>query len=122
MLELISDLPEGVVGVQAKGEVTAEDYKQLLVPALEKAIEASEDGKISVLYVAGHEFPDYTMGAYWQDTKLGMTHLRAWRRVALVSDADWLRHAMHALGWMFPGEAKIFKADEVDAARAWVVE
>jgi hypothetical protein len=70
--------------------------------------------------VLGREFPDYSAGAMWEDTKLGLANLRSWERIAIVSDAEWLRHALNGLGWMFPGEVKLFGSDEVDAARGWV--
>jgi len=37
MIEIISELPENVLGVRAKGRVTAGDYEQVLIPAVEAA-------------------------------------------------------------------------------------
>ena len=119
MLTLLSDLPEGVIGVEAQGEVTAEDYEQVLRPAVEAAM-AAGDGRVRLLYVLGHEFPDYSAGAAWEDTKLGLGHLRSWERIAIVSDAEWLRRAIHGLGWIMPGEVRIFGLDKLDSARDWV--
>ena len=48
-----------------------------------------------MLHVAGHEFSDYTAGALWKETKFGFAHMRSWRRIAIVSDAEWLHRAMH---------------------------
>jgi hypothetical protein len=120
VLKLIADLPEGIVGVEAEGKVTAEDYERVLIPAVEAAREASAEGKVRVLYVLGREFPDYTAGAAWEDTKLGLGHLRSWERIAIVGDSEWLRHAIHGLGWLLPGEVKTFGTDELDRAREWV--
>ncbi len=120
MLKVIEGLPANVVGVEAHGKVTAEDYERVLVPAVEAAHEASDSGKVRMLYVLGHDFPDFTAGAAWQDTKLGLGHLRTWERIAVVGDADWLRHAIHGLGWAIPGEVKAFEMKDLDAAREWV--
>jgi hypothetical protein len=120
MLELIADLPEGVVGVEAHGKVTSADYEQVLIPAVDAARAASEEGKVRVLYVLDADFPDYTAGAMWEDTKLGLAKLRAWERIAVVSDADWLAKALHAFGWIMPGEVKAFRREELDEARSWV--
>lgn len=120
MLTLIEDLPEGVVGVRANGKVTSEDYDRVLVPAVEAVRTKSGDGKVRLLYVLGHEFPDYTAGAAWEDAKLGLGQLRSWERIAIVGDADWLRHAVHGLGWLMPGEIKVFGLEELDGAREWV--
>jgi SpoIIAA-like len=120
VLTLLADLPDAVVGVEARGRVTAEDYARVLVPAVEAARAKSGDGRVRLLYVLGHESPDYTAGAAWEDTKLGLGHLGSWERIAMVSDADWLRHAIHGLGWLMPGEIKVFGVAELDDARAWV--
>ena len=120
MLTLIEELPEGVVGIEARGKVTAEDYERVLVPAVEAARARSGDGRVRLLYVLGHEFPDYTAGAAWEDAKLGLGHLRSWERIAIVGDADWLRHAVAGLGWLMPGEIKVFGLQEVGSAREWV--
>ena len=120
MLTLIPDLPEGVVGVEAQGEVSASDYERVLVPAVDAAREASGDGKVRLLYVLGSDFPDYTAGAAWEDAKLGLGHIRSWERIAIVSDAEWLRRAMHGLGWMLPGEVRVFGTDDAASARTWV--
>ena len=120
MLTVIPDLPAGVVGVEAEGQVTAGDYEQVLVPAVDAARKATPEGKVRMLYVLGSDFPGYTTGAAWEDAKLGLGQIRAWERIAIVSDADWLRRAVHGLGWMMPGEVQVFGMDERDAARTWV--
>jgi hypothetical protein len=51
MLELIPDLPAGVVGVEAKGKVEDTDYGDILVPAIEKVRE--EHGAVRFLYALG---------------------------------------------------------------------
>jgi hypothetical protein len=119
MLKLIEDLPEGVVGVEARDKVTAEDYENVLVPAVEAARRAG-DGKVRLLYVLGDDMPDYTTGAAWEDAKIGLGHLRSWERIAVVSDEDWLRRAIGGLGWLMPGEIRVFDMDDLDDAREWV--
>jgi hypothetical protein len=109
-----------VVGVEAHDKVTAEDYEKVLIPAVQAAEAASSDGKVRMLYVLGPEFPDFTAGAAWEDTKLGLGRFRHWERIAVVGDADWLRRAIHALSWAMPGEVEVFASDKVDEARAWV--
>lgn len=51
MIELISGLPDEVVGFEGVGEVTSDDYKGTLIPAVEAALAAH--GKIRLLYVLG---------------------------------------------------------------------
>jgi hypothetical protein len=120
VLTLISDLPAAVVGVEAHEKVTAEDYEKVLIPAVDAAEAASSDGRVRLLYVLGPEFPEFTAGAAWEDTKLGLGRLRHWERIAVVGDADWLRRAIHALSWAMPGEVRVFVSSELAEARAWV--
>ncbi|MEO8092072.1 MAG: STAS/SEC14 domain-containing protein [bacterium] len=118
MIEPIDDLPHGVVGFEAVGEVSADDYSDVLIPAVEQALRSNE--KIRLMYVLGDRFTGYSAGAAWQDTKLGFEHLRRWERMAVITDSDWIGHAVGAFGWMIPGEVRIFPTAERAAAQAWI--
>ena len=67
MLEALTDLPEGVIGFEAVGEVTSADYEQTLDPAIDAI-----DGPVRFVYVLGERFDGYTAGAAWQDAKMGV--------------------------------------------------
>jgi hypothetical protein len=121
MIEEISGMPAGTIGLRASGRVSAGDYKTVLEPALRDAIERGEP--IKLLYVMADD-TDYSAGAAAQDMRtgaaLGMPHLKAWRKTALVSDADWVNRAAHALGWMMPGDFRTFAACDIDGAKSWL--
>ena len=118
MLELIPALPDNVVGVVAKGEVTAQDYEQRLIPAVEAAL--ADHDKIRLLYVLGADFTGFSGGAMWEDGKVGLSHITRWERIAVVAREAWIRHAVNAFGYLIPGEIKTFDlADEADAS-AWI--
>jgi hypothetical protein len=36
-----------------------------------------------------------------------------------VTDVDWVRRAVELLGWMTPGELRLFAHEELDEAKAW---
>ena len=116
MIEPLPDLPDGVLGFEAVGEIHSDDYRDTLVPALEAA---GETGEIRLVYVIGDRFERYSAGASWQDAKLGIHHHGKWHRTALVSDLDWVHHLIGVLGWAVPGEMKVFGLAELDAAVAW---
>ncbi len=119
-LTLISDLPATVVGVEAHEKVTAEDYENVLVPAVQAAEAASGNGKVRVLFVAGRDSQGFTTGAVWEDAKLALGQLRHWDRVAVVGDGVWVRRAIQGLGWAMPGEIRVYESDELKDAQAWV--
>ena len=120
MLERISDLPDSVVGIRASGEVTGDDYKTVLIPAVEAALQGGR--KVRLLYVLGEDVKGlgFTAGAAWQDTKVGLGHYSSWEKVAVVSGKDWLRHSVDIFGYLIPGEVKAFSSEEEGEARAWV--
>ena len=91
MLERIQGLPENVLGFEAKGEVTGSDYESLLIPAVEELL--ARQKSIRFLYHLGEEFTGFDAKAMWDDARVGLQHLTAWERVAVVSDVGWLRAA-----------------------------
>ncbi len=118
MIELIRDLPDDVLGIEARGEVTGEDYEQVLIPAVERHLERRS--KIRLLYVLGSEFGGYSAAAIWDDAKIGMEHPFSWERIAVVTDDDGYRRLVRGFGFMVPGKVKVFDVAELDAARAWI--
>jgi hypothetical protein len=117
MITVLDNLPANVLGVEATGKVTDEDYEQVLIPAIRERRAA--DGKLRIVFVFGDDFDGWTFGAMWDDAKVGLDDPRAWEKVAIVSDKDWLRHTVKAFGWMIPGAVRVFGLDELDAAGAW---
>jgi hypothetical protein len=117
MIRVIENMPPGTIGFEADGKVTDDDYRDVLVPAVKEAL---AQGDVRLLYVLPDD-TSYSPGAMWADTKLWAGNLRAWNRVAIVSDADWLENAVKAFGWMMPGKVKVFDDDDIEEAKAWLV-
>jgi len=120
MIELIPDLPSGVVGMEAKGNVTGEDYERVVIPAVERAREQHE--RIRLFYVLGAEFEGFSPAAMWDDTRVGMRHPFSWERVAMVTDRETYRLVSKAWGFLIPGYVRVFDMSELDAAKAWISE
>jgi SpoIIAA-like len=116
MIEELDGLPAGVIGFELSGKVRAEDYRDVIIPAVERA--AKEGGVRFVIVMAG--FDGMSGGALWQDLKVGVEHFRAWKRIALVTDIEWMRHLTDLFGWMTPGEAKAFPLAQREEAIDWV--
>ena len=117
MIRNMRGMPAGTIGFEAVGKVTAADYDDVLVPAISAAIERHD---VRLLYVLGEDFDSYSPGAVWADTKLWAGHMKAWKKIALVSDADWLENSVNAFGWLIPGKIKVFETDDVDDAKQWL--
>ena len=118
MIEMLTGLPENVIGFSAHGTVSAEDYEEHIVPAVEEALQ--KRGKVRLLYHLGEDFDGFRAGALWEDTKVGLSHLAAWERIAVVTDLEWLRSVTKAFGFAMPGEVRVFTNAQLEAAREWL--
>jgi SpoIIAA-like len=122
MIERIEDVPAGVVGFKVIKELTADDYRDAIEPAL---AEAAEAGEVRLLFEIDEGF-GMDAGAVIEDAKtglkLGLGHMKAWKRTAIVTDVDWIRKAIKAFGFMAPGELRTFEPAELGAAKVWVAE
>src|ERR1700748_172461 len=102
---MLDGMPDGGLGFRATGKLTAEDYSEGMMPALR---EAAETGEMRIVYVLGDDFRGLASGAMVQDVRAGFEltvgHHSAWKRLALVTDLDWIRNSVHLLGWLAPGE------------------
>lgn len=118
MIRVIDDMPTGTIGFEATGKVTKEDYEDVLVPAVETA---KQHGAVRLLYVLGDDFESYSPGAMWSDTRLWAGSHASWERVAVVTDVDWIEHALKAFSWLMPGRIRVFDDDDADDAKQWLV-
>lgn len=115
MIKELTDLPPGVVGFEAAGTLSAEDYRDVVLPALRRAYSSDEFRFVIVI----PDFHGMTGGALWQDLKVGVEHLHAWKRIAVVTDIDWVRHVTALFGWLTPGDVEFFPLAQRDEAIAW---
>jgi SpoIIAA-like len=120
MVELIPDLPKGVVGVRGTGRITSADYESVIIPAVEAAL--AQHGKARFLYHLGKDFSGFEAEALWDDMKVGLRHFNAWERIAVVSDVEWVRGVMKLVGLAMPGHVRVYRNDQFEEARAWVCE
>lgn len=118
MLEIMQDLPENIVGVTASGMVTKEDYDNVLIPAIEDKIQKYE--KIRFLYYLGKEFKDFTREAMLEDAIVGIRHITAFEKIAVVSDEDWVINAVKMFKFLMPCPVKTFSNEELSEAKAWI--
>jgi SpoIIAA-like len=120
MLKLLSDFPDDVLAVEGHGEVTAEDYKSVLIPAALAKI--GRHKSLRILCILGPGFTGMSAGAMWQDTKLGIGHWGDWGRMAVVTDIRWIQDGVRMFAPLFHHPLRVFDNKEVDAAKAWIAE
>lgn len=117
MIEKLDSLPAGVIGFEAVGEVHAADYEDVLIPSVDAAAAA---GGVRLLYVLGDRFTGYSAGAGFEDLRLGVAHLHAWRRGAIVTDNRAFADLIKAFAWMVPGRLRLFGLGERAEAIDWL--
>ena len=118
MLEKLNDLPLGIEGLRATGEVTESDYEQIVVPLLEEARRGGR--RIRFLYQFGPEFKGFSVGGAWQDTKVGLRFMRLFAGCAIVTDLDWLKEGTHLMGFFMPCPVRVFGNQDLAAAASWL--
>ncbi|HEX5929755.1 MAG TPA: STAS/SEC14 domain-containing protein [Solirubrobacterales bacterium] len=120
MIERIAEMPAGTIGLRATAKLTKADYTEVLEPALREGVES---GELRLLFVLA-DFDGLESSAIAEDFKTGMRvwfhDHSAWKRFALVTDAEWVAKAMHMFAWMTPGEVLIRDLDGLEEAKSWV--
>jgi len=120
MLTIINDLPDNVLGVSGEGKITGKDYETVLIPAIAEKFKTNK--KLRMLYHLGVNFTGFDLSAMLDDAKMGMKHLSAWDRIALVSDHEMINTFAKFFGHMMSCELRIFKNAEMGEAKRWITE
>ena len=119
MIDVLSDMPEGVTGIRVSGRLRGENLRQFK-PAMENLV---KNGEIRIVEVIASDYEGFGPGGLVEDLKLGLgalfQHHSAFKRIAVVTDKEWVAHTLHALAWMVPGELALFSLDELEHAKEW---
>jgi hypothetical protein len=121
MIEVIIEgMRENVVALSAHGKVDHKDYQQVIIPAIEEKIKVH--GKIRILYKLGEDFSGYSVEALWDDAKLGVQHLTAFEKVAVVTNVAWVKDSVAFFRFLIPCPVKLFRNEELSMAVTWINE
>ena len=119
MIEILTDMPKGVVGFRVSGRLMGDDLREFK-PTMEEMLKT---GEIRIVEVIASDYEGFGPGGLIEDLKLGfgslLQHHSAFKRIAVVSDKEWVAHTLHALAWMVPGELGLFTLDELEQAKDW---
>ena len=117
MFKLIEDLPPDVMGIEATGKVTHEDYQNFLIP---KAEAMMAKGPAKLLYAIGEGFEGYELEALWDDSAFGVKHWHDFARVAVVADQAWIASRRHDVQALLPMRGPALQTRRLAAAKAWI--
>jgi hypothetical protein len=79
--------------------------------------------EVRFVEVIAPDYEGFGRGGLFEDLKQGfgalIRHHSAFKRVAVVTDKEWVAHTVHAVGWMVPGELEVFALDDLERAKEW---
>jgi SpoIIAA-like len=119
MIDVLADMPAGVAGIRVSGRLRGDDLREFK-PSMEKVLKT---GEIRIVEVIASDYEGFGPGGLVEDLKVGFgalfQHHSAFKRIAVVTDKEWVAHTLHALAWMVPGELALFRLDELERAKEW---
>jgi hypothetical protein len=111
-----------VTGIRVSGRLRGDDLRKFK-PVMEKLMNA---GEIRIVEVIASDYDGFGPGGLVEDLKVGFgalfQHHSAFKRIAVVTDKQWVAHTLHALAWMVPGEFALFGLDELERAKVWAAD
>lgn len=118
MIKRLDGFPDNVCAFVCHGHVTRDDYKTVLVPAVEASLQSH--GKLRLYYETAADFTGIDPAAVWQDTTVGLSHFFRWEKIAVVTDVDWIKNVFHFFTFLMPAPMKVFPSTEAEKARQWI--
>jgi hypothetical protein len=119
MLRHLHDMPPGTIGFEAIGEVEDDDWEHTVEPLLRREIAAGEE--LRLLYLLGPE-ADVEGDAIKAEAGFQARHAKAFARVAVVTDENWVKPALRTLSFLLPGSTRAFAVHDLPAAKTWLAE
>jgi hypothetical protein len=119
MIETLTDMPDKVLGFRISGRLTGDDLREF-EPVMNDMLKG---GEIRIVEVVASDYEGFGPGGLVEDLRLGLgsllRHYSEYKRIAVVTDKEWVTHTLHALAWMVPGEVRLFRLGELDRAKKW---
>ncbi len=117
MITIIPEAPENVAAFNATGEVTKEDFENLVIPHVKEKVE--QFGELNYLLYLDTDLDNFTMGAWLEDVFLGLKNLTKWNRTAIVTDKESVQNFTDIFSVLMPGEFKSFPKENLYNALYW---
>jgi hypothetical protein len=114
----MSDLPDGVHGLDARGTVVADDYARAFAPLVDRVQRSGE--RLRLLLWFGPNFERITLGALWADSRLGTRYISVMDGCALVTDIDWVREPACGIGRWLPCPMRVYDNAHRGDAVEWL--
>lgn len=120
MFTPIENLPDGAIGFVASGLITQSDRLDVLEPTIDSALSAR--GKVKLLYCTAPDFAGYDEGTVFDDAVFGTRHFTDFSKIAFIAEDGPYDRAVIALDGLMPADLRVFRSDEIEAAKEWLAE
>lgn len=117
MISIINDAPENVAAFNATGEITREDFENLVIPHVKSKVE--QFNELNYLLYLNTDLDNFTMGAWLQDALLGIKNITKWNRAAIVTDKEGVQNFTDIFSVLMPGEFKSYPKENLYNALYW---
>jgi hypothetical protein len=117
MMELMKGLADNVIGIVGSGAITADDYEDVMIPAIREKLKNYK--KVRILYQLNEKYTHYELGAFLEDAKVTW-HTFAFEKVAIVSDVHWIRDSVNFYRLFMPMPIKVFSNNQIQEAKEWI--
>ncbi|MGO4709401.1 STAS/SEC14 domain-containing protein [Chryseobacterium sp. 2TAF14] len=117
MIAILNDAPENVAAFNATGEITREDFENLVIPHVKTKVEKFDE--LNYLLYLNTDLDNFTMGAWLQDALLGIKNITKWNRAAIVTDKEGVQNFTDIFSVLMPGEFKSFPKENLYNALYW---
>jgi hypothetical protein len=122
MVEPLPSMPPGTLGFRVAGALDRDGWRTVVLPPVEAVVRRGEALRLLVVADAGLAAADpMRLLADAREVVADDVRDRArFHRSAIATDVGWVRQATSMLGWLAPGEVRLFAHGEVERATAWV--
>ena len=117
MITIIPDVPENIAAFKASGEITKDDFENLVTPHVKAKVNIFNE--LNYLFFLDTDLDHFTSGAWFQDALLGLKNLTNWNRAAIVTDKKAVQNFTAIFSVMMPGEFKFFPVEDLENAIFW---
>ncbi|MEO6152337.1 MAG: STAS/SEC14 domain-containing protein [Croceibacterium sp.] len=116
--ESLEGFPSDVIAIRARGIITSQDYREMLIPLVDQKLKTHD--RLKFLFLLDQGFDSYSAAAAWDDARFGLSHWKDFSKIALVTDIVWIRHGVMIFAPLMRAEIQIFDVVEREKAETWI--
>lgn len=118
MLERIENLPDTMIGFTIHKGLSASDYQNELLPALET--QSAKGSALRLLLVTGSDFAGTDVGTAMGGQPFRRSEPLQFKSIAIVSANKGFTQAVQMFGMLFHADVKVFAPEQQAEAVTWL--